>query len=122
MGAMDVGARRMVAGCPWCGDGTALSVQGDGMGGVSLACTQCGCKGPASPIGMDFAEADEAAIELWSARSAVEPEVLKGIGSSIAVALLMGGGKLAPGAHVSLKYADLKRLIQVAAPGWQVSL
>jgi hypothetical protein len=116
-------APRIIAGCPWCGNGTALSVQGDGVGGVSLACTECGCKGPTTSIGTDFEEADATALKLWSTRSAIEQEVLKSVSSSVAMALLMeGGGKLGPSSHVSIKYSDLTRIMQAAAPTWRVSL
>ena len=111
-------ARRIAAGCPWCGDGTQLLLRGDGIGGVSLWCTRCGCKGPTVPISGDFGDADEAAIDHWSSRAArkaaVDTALLSRVQSAIAVATLLNGGHVTESLEVPVKFSDLANILSAA--------
>jgi hypothetical protein len=116
--------RRHTAACPWCSDGTLLQLKGDGFGGVSLWCTQCGCKGPTVPISGEFAEADEAAIERWSmrmagqARSPTLPgEVIDRVIWSVEFEKLLTGGNLREDVGISVRVDDLRQLMRAAGTG-----
>ena len=108
----------VIAGCPWCGDGTPLAVKGDGFGGVSLTCLQCNCRGPAAPIQDDFSEADQNAIASWSARSAIEPDLLKRVKGAVDLAAVLNGGKATAATEVPVRLADLLKIVRISRPDW----
>jgi hypothetical protein len=109
---------KIVAGCPWCGDGTQLSLKGDGFGGVSLCCLKCECRGPAAPIQTGFAEADDQAIHAWSNRSAIAPEVLERVKSAVDLAAVLNGGRASGATEVPVRFADLVQIIRTSRPDW----
>jgi len=103
---------RVISACPWCGDGTELSILGDGLGGLFVMCTNCGCRGPAAPIEKEFSEAREMAISRWSSRAPrVAPDVVERLTRATAMAALLNGGDLKHDAEVSVQHADLKKLL-----------
>lgn len=111
-------APKIVAGCPWCGDGTHLTVKGDGFGGVSLSCLKCDCRGPAAPIQDDFAAADDLAIVAWSNRSAIDPEVLGRVKSALDLAAVLNGGRALGATEVPVRFSDLVQIIRTSRPDW----
>jgi hypothetical protein len=114
-------APAVVAGCPWCGDGTPLTLKGDGFGGVALCCLQCNCRGPSTVIEGDFAEADSKAIQSWSTRSGIESEVLKRVRAAAQLATLLNDGKTAASTEVPVRYSDLVKIIRISKPDWHSS-
>lgn len=112
--------RRRAAACPWCSDGTLLQLKGDGLGGMSLWCTQCGCKGPTVPIADDFDLADEAAISRWSVRrdsnAGAPPKLPAGVfervSRSVELQKLLSGGALPDQAGISIRAGDLRHIMQ----------
>jgi hypothetical protein len=111
-------AQGVIAGCPWCGDGTPLTFKGDGFGGVSLCCLKCNCRGPAAPIESDFSEADDNALASWSARSAIDGEVLSRVKMATELATLLNGGKTSPATEVPVRLGDLVKIIRISKPDW----
>lgn len=109
---------KIVAGCPWCGDGTHLKVKGDGFGAVSLCCLKCECRGPAAPIQGGFAEADEQAVLAWSHRSAIDPELLNRVKSAVELAAVLNGGQASGATEVPVRLADLAQIIRTSRPDW----
>lgn len=108
---------RPVAACPWCGPGSELAVQGDGLGFLALSCTRCGSAGPKASIAADFAEADNAAIALWSKRRLARPverETLNRVGMAVRLHCLTG--RLTPDATISVAWSDLDVLLRSVVP------
>lgn len=111
--------RRTAGSCPWCGSGTELAIEGDGLGNLRLACTACGCKGPPAPIADDFAAADIAAITRWSTRPAVARPVSRDVLERIRLSIGFETSVAGPAAarvHVPIKLADLNQLLEAALP------
>jgi hypothetical protein len=111
-------AQAMVAGCPWCGDGTQLTLKGDGFGEVSLSCLKCHCRGPAVTIEGDFDQADAQAIASWSSRSGIDLEVLERVKSAVDLAAVLNGGKATASTEVPVRFGDLVKIIRTSRPGW----
>lgn len=121
--ASETSPRRQTAACPWCSDGTLLQLKGDGIGGMSLWCTQCGCKGPTVPISDDFEAADEAAISRWSTRqvgevAAPRPRIAEDtigrVRRTIELQVLLNGGPLPDDAGIPIRAGDIRQLMRAA--------
>ena len=113
----DFQASDEMASCPWCKSIESLSLAGDGLGGVTVRCTACGCKGPAASIGDDFEAADDAAVARWTNRPKDfawrDREILDRLDDSVRLYVLLYEEPM-ENSTVSVPYHDLKRLLDFA--------
>ena len=104
--------------CPWCGS-TSLKLSADGLGGVSVCCTGCDCKGPPVAIDGECEDGDRNAIRRGSHRAPVgslaRREAIESVSLSMRLHALLGSA-LDEGSTVSVPYDALRDILEATTP------